>query len=130
MRAPALLLVAVGCGPKAPPPPPLDPATAHIGVWHGTGMAYPAGELCLVFCPGGQLYSQSGPCGALDQAQRWSWSREGELLRLHAAERDVAMRFQAIDRNSALIDIPSFPALPLDRVGDLHALCMDPTVRP
>ena len=126
----ALLLGAVGavvlsgCGPKAPPPRPMDPAIAHIGAWFGTGMAFPDGELCLVFCPDGRLFSAAGRCGTLDSPRAWTWTREGELLRISDGGDSVPMRFRPVDRNTAMVDIPSFPSLPLDRVGDLHAMCL------
>lgn len=128
MRGLALLAALGGCGPKAPPPQPLDPATAHIGAWHGSGMAYPEGQLCLVFCPDGRLFSQAASCGALDAPKAWTWTRQDGVLMLDGDDRAVSLRFRASDRTTALVDIPGYPSLPLDRVGELHALCMDASV--
>jgi len=131
MRRLSLLLLAalaLSCGPKTPPTPP-DPDLNHIGVWHGTGLAFPAGELCLVFCPNKKLFAANTDCrdlGHSDFERAWTWSRTPDgLLVAHTPDGDLPIRFRPHSPSEALFDLVSHPGLPMSRIGLVSPVCLE-----
>lgn len=119
---------ALACAKPAPPAPP-DPTLAHVGVWYGTGMAFPEGQLCVVFCPNQRFFAADTTCDDLahpDFQREWAWSR-GPDGRLEAARTDgkvLQMRFQPRGQATAVLDLVGHPGLPLDRVDLLSPACL------
>ena len=126
-----LVVMAAGCPSKPPPTgPPVDPSLAHIGVWHGTGLAFPAGELCLVFCPNTKLFAADTNCGDLthaDFSREWSWDRTADgLLIARTPQGEFPMQFRPQASAEALFDLVGHAGLPMSRIELLSPLCMQP----
>ena len=119
---------AISCAKPLPPTPP-DPALAHIGVWHGTGMAFPDGQLCIVFCPNQKFFAADTSCddtAHADFQREWTWSRteEGILLATREDGKSMPMRLRAQDPAEALIDLIGYTSLPLARIELLSPVCL------
>ncbi len=119
----------VGC-PKQEPPPPLAPELAHVGVWYGTGLAFPDGELCLVFCPNAKLFAADTSCDDRahpDFARGWTWARLPDgLLLARTPEGDVPIRFRPRTQAEALFDLVGHANLPMTRTDLLSPVCLQP----
>lgn len=118
----------LGCAKPTPATPP-DPTLAHVGVWHGTGMAFPDGELCLVFCPNTRFFAADTKCEdtAHEDFQRdWTWARQkdGLLLAIRAEGQAMPMQFRPSGPADALFDLPAHPALPMTRIDLLSPVCL------
>lgn len=118
----------VGCA-KPPPPAPVDPTLAHVGVWYGTGMAFPEGQLCLVFCPNQRFFAADTTCDDTahpDFQRDWTWTRsaDGTLLTSREDGKTLPMRFRPRSGAEALFDLPGRPGLPLDRIDLLSSACL------
>lgn len=128
MRVAALLALTTGCARPAPPPPP-DPATQHVGVWEGSGVAFPEGRLCLVFCPRGRFFAADTICSDLahpDFQRSWTWSRQPDgLVVAHGDQGDLPMQLRHTAPGELLVDLPRFPALPMRQVDLLSPVCID-----
>jgi len=118
-----------GC-PKQEPPPPLDPTLAHVGVWHGTGLAFPNGELCLVFCPNAKLFAADTSCDNLahpDFARSWTWARLSDgLLLAQTPDGAFPMHFRPQSQAEALFDLVGHAGLPMTRIALLSPSCLQP----
>ena len=128
---PCISVALLACGPRRPPEAPPDPATAHIGAWEGSGVAFPEGAACFVFCPDGRAWTANTGCSPLlrdGEGQRWTWSHhQGALLLKGSGE--VVLALRALGRSAALIDARTaagaeYRDLPVDRVGDIPGLCL------
>jgi hypothetical protein len=119
---------AIGCAKPLPPTPP-DPTLAHIGVWYGSGMAFPAGQLCVVFCPNQKFFAADTTCddtAHADFQRAWTWSRteEGILLANREDGKSMPMRLRPQEPAEALIDLIGYPALPMARIDLLSSVCL------
>ena len=123
-------VLATGCHSKTPPPPPPDPTLAHIGVWHGTGLAFPNGELCLVFCPNAKLFAGDTDCSDLthvDFSRQWSWVRTPDGVLIAATpDGEFPIQFRPQSTAEALFDLVGRAGLPMSRIDLLSPLCLQP----
>ncbi|HCH64025.1 MAG: hypothetical protein CL927_02680 [Deltaproteobacteria bacterium] len=122
------MFLLVGCA-KPPPPTPPDPSLAHVGVWFGTGMAFPEGQLCLVFCPNKRFFAADTTCddtAHADFQRTWTWSRtsDGLLTAIREDDRQLAMRFRQQAPAEGLFDLVGYPSLPMTRIDLLSPACL------
>lgn len=127
--ASACALVGGVCCAKPTPPAPPDPALAHIGVWYGTGMAFPEGQLCLVFCPNARFFAADTTCddtAHADFQRDWTWSRatDGTLQATRGDGQAMGLVFQPQTPDDALFLMVGHPGLPLSRIGLLSPACL------
>ena len=124
----ALAFSTAGCA-KPPPPTPPDPSLAHVGVWFGSGMAFPEGQLCLVFCPNKRFFAADTTCDDVaheDFQRSWTWSRsdDGLLLAVREDEKQLPMRFRPLSPAEAMFDLVGYSSLPMARIDLLSPACL------
>ena len=128
LRTVAPVALVFGCAKPVPPPPP-DPALAHVGVWTGSGMAFPEEQLCLVFCPNKRFFAADTTCDDTsheDFQRSWTWSRsdDGMLMVEREDGKQLPIRFRPIAPADALFDLVSYPSLPMARIDLLSPACL------
>jgi hypothetical protein len=128
MRAPLLALLLTGC-PKTGAPEAaltgLAPSAPHHGAWFGSGMAFPEGELCLVFCPDARLFAGDASCDDVrspEFAKAWTYTLASSAA--HAERDGQAIDFKWLQSGAhAVADIANRTNLPLDLQSTTSPLC-------
>ncbi len=118
-----------GCAKPTPTTPP-DPTLAHVGVWQGSGLAFPEGQLCLVFCPNKRFFAADTACDDTahpDFQRSWTWARtpDGMLYGVREDGQPLPMRFRPQSSAEALFDLTGYSSLPMARIDLLSPACLE-----
>ncbi len=93
-------------------------------------MAFPEGQLCIVFCPNQRFFAADTACTDLahpDFARTWTWERLPDgLLLARTPAGDIPMRVRMTDTAEAMVDVAHRTDLPMTRIGWLSPACMPP----
>ena len=129
MRAPLLAILLTGC-PKTGAPEDvalagLPPSAPHHGAWFGSGMAFPEGELCLVFCPDGRMFAGDTGCSDVrspEFAAPWTYLLTAGAIQ--AQRSDQVINFDWLQSGvHAVANIANRNNLPMDLQSTTSPLC-------
>ncbi len=136
------LMLWMGCGedkaadetpntptPNTPEAPAPQAKTDHLGAWYGQGTEFPDGDLCLVYCDNGRLFTGDRPCtdtAAGDFQGYYSYTRTGDVL---TAKDKTGKTVLTLSIRSLNGDTGTFiweaRDLPMSRTAATSALCTD-----